>query len=113
VKGNGAIRMSGAFALLFCSLTLVVWRQSRALDELRGLDAARSERAVLHAERSGLQREIQRLESRGRIVAVAGERLGLVVPDAAQIIHLHAPSAPVDAVPAASPRRGVVTAVGH
>jgi cell division protein FtsL len=91
-RSNGAIRMSAALALLFASLALVVWRQSRALEELRALDAVRSERAVLQAERSDLQRDIQRLESRARIVAVAGERLKLRTPGAGEIVFLQAPS---------------------
>jgi cell division protein FtsL len=87
-KGNGAIRMSVAFALLFTSLALVVWRQSRALEELRGLDIARAERAILQAERSELQREIQHLESRARVLAVAGERLQLRTPASHEIVFL-------------------------
>jgi hypothetical protein len=112
-KGNGAIRMSVAFALLYASLALVVWRQSRALDELRGLDAARSERAVLQAERSDLQREIQRLESRAH-VAVAGERLGLRTPSANEIVFLHAPSyAGAAEAGTVSSRRTLLTAAGQ
>jgi cell division protein FtsL len=89
-QGNGAIRTSVAFALLFAALSLVVWRQSRALEELRGLDAARSERTILQAERAELQREIHRLESRSRVVATAGTRLGLRLPAAHEIVFLHA-----------------------
>jgi cell division protein FtsL len=90
-RSNGAIRMSAAFALLFASLSLVVWRQSRALEELRGLESARSERVILQAERSELQREIHQLESRTRIVAVAGDRLGLRTPGADEIVFLQTP----------------------
>jgi cell division protein FtsL len=90
-RSNGAIRMSSAFALLFAALSLVVWRQSRALEELRGLESARSERVILQAERSELQREIHRLESRARIVAVAGERLKLRTPGAHEIVFLQSP----------------------
>lgn len=109
-RRTGAIRLGAAFALLFTSLSLVVWRQSRALEELRGLDAARSTRAVLQAERSELLREIQRLESRSRIVAVAGTRLNLRVPSANEIVILRAPDQPaaVDTVPV-SVRRDLLT----
>jgi C4-dicarboxylate-specific signal transduction histidine kinase len=88
MRGNGAIRIGVACALLFASLSLVVWRQSRAFEELRGLDAARSARAVLQAERAELQREIQRLESRPRVVAAAGARLGLRVPTHSEMVIL-------------------------
>ena len=91
-QGNGAIRIGFACALLFASLSLVVWRQSRALEALRGLDAARAERALLQAQRAELQREIQQLESRARIVAVAGDRLGLRLPTASEIVILQLPS---------------------
>lgn len=99
-RGTGAIRMGVAFALLFASLSMVVWRQSRALEALRGMESARAERVLLQAKRSELQREIQRLESRARIVAVAGAHLGLRVPAASEIVILHAP-APVAALAAA------------
>jgi cell division protein FtsL len=113
MRGAGAIRMASAFALLFVALSLVVWRQSRALEDLRGLDAARSTRAVLQAERSELQREIHRLEGRTRIVAVAGERLGLRVPAATEITILHAPSSrSADAVPVPV-RRDLLTQAGR
>ena len=91
-QGNGAIRIGLACVLLFASMSLVVWRQSRALEALRALDSARAERALLQAERAELQREIQHLESRARIVAVAGEELGLRVPAATEIVILQHPS---------------------
>ena len=110
-RGSGAIRMGMACALLFASLSLVVWRQSRTLEELRNLDAARTERALLHAQRMQLQREIQRLESRARIVAVAGDRLGLRVPSAAEIVILREPTpAMAAATHTASTARGTVAA---
>jgi cell division protein FtsL len=114
MRGNGAIRMSVAFALLYASLALVVWRQSRALDELRGLDLARAERAILQSERSELQREIQQLESRARIVAVAGERLDLRTPSAHEIVFLQAPIY-ASAVEAGTeqPRPTLLTAAGQ
>ena len=109
-QGNGAIRMAFACALLFASLSLVVWRQSRALEALRGLDAARAERALLQAQRAELQREIQQLESRARIGAVAGERLGLRVPAASEIVILQLPSYAQLPDTATLPRRAMFAA---
>lgn len=91
-SGTGTIRVALAFAALLASLSLVVWRQSRALETLRSLDALRAERAVLEAERSSLVREIQRLESRSRLVAVGAARLGLRVPSGDEIVILAAGS---------------------
>jgi cell division protein FtsL len=107
-RGSGAIRFGIASALFFASLSLVVWRQSRALEELRGLDEARSTRALFEAERTQLQREIQRLESRTRIVAVAATRLNMRVPSGAEVRFLREPrqEAVADAVPV---RRGQLT----
>jgi cell division protein FtsL len=110
MRGKGAIRMGAAFALLFASLSLVVWRQSRALEELRGLEAARTTRAVLQAERSELHREVQRLESRARIVAVAGSLLELRVPAATEIVILQAPAAVVQGADPLMVRRELKTA---
>lgn len=79
---QGTIRLALAFALLLASLTLVVWRQGRALEDLRVLDRTRSQRALAESERAALLSRIQHLESRARIVAVAGERLGMRIPTA-------------------------------
>jgi cell division protein FtsL len=113
-RGNGAIRTSISFGLLFASLSLVVWRQSRALEELRSLDTARSERTVLQAERSALQREIHQLESRSRIMAVAGRGMGLRLPAADEIVFLQAPASTAS-VAAELPvdRRGLLSAAGR
>lgn len=83
----GLVRLALSFALLLASLGLVVWRQSRALESLRQLDAVRQERALLEAERSILLGRIQRLESRGRIVEAAS-RLGLRIPAGGEIVVL-------------------------
>jgi hypothetical protein len=102
--------MGIACALLFGSLSLVVWRQSRALEELRSLDAARAERSLLQAERSELQRSVQRLESRTRIVAVAGEWFGLRNPGGDEIVFLRAPvHAGTEGDAAGMDRRGLLT----
>lgn len=108
-RGNGAIRLGVAFALLFSSLSLVVWRQSRALEELRSLEEARAERALLQAERSSLQREIQHLESRPRVLEVAAERLGMRLPVHTEIVVLLTPAHVDEAatwLAAADPRAG-------
>jgi cell division protein FtsL len=84
----GVLRLALAFAGLLASLSLVVWRQSRALEALRALDLVRQERAVLETERSLLTSRIQRLESRNRVVSVAGARLGLRIPVGGEIVVL-------------------------
>ena len=85
----GLLRVVLAFAALLVSLSLVVWRQSRALEVLRELDALRTERAIAEAMRSELTRGIEYLESRARVVRDAA-RLGLRVPssDAGEIVIL-------------------------
>lgn len=97
---RGVIRTALAFAVLLGSLSLVIWRQGRALEALRALDEVRQERAVLEAERASLAQRIQRLESRGRVVADAAERLEMHVPTGAEIVIL-----PMRPDPAAGGRR--------
>lgn len=92
MRTRGTLRFGLAAAALFAALSLVVWRQSRALEVLRTLDRARSERAVLESERARLQHSLQDLESRPRIVQVAGERLGLRPPSASEIVILWLPA---------------------
>ncbi len=77
-----------SLALLLAALSLVAWRQSRALEALAAFDEVRRDRAVTQAERVELHRRVQRLESRSRIVPAARERLGMRMPDASEIVIL-------------------------
>jgi cell division protein FtsL len=76
---EGLLRLAVAFALLLGSLSLVVSRQTRALELSRELEELRTERAIAEAARSEVSRRIEYLESRARVVQDAG-RLGLRVP---------------------------------
>ena len=84
----GLLRLALAAAALLGSLSLVVWRQSRALELLRDLDRTRTARAIAEASRSELNRRLEYLESRARVVADAGARLGLRVPSGDEIVIL-------------------------
>ncbi|MGH7481676.1 MAG: hypothetical protein ACRELV_05935 [Longimicrobiales bacterium] len=91
----GVLRAALAFAVLLGSLSLVIRRQSHALDTLRDLDELRMESALAEARRADLTRRTQTLESRGRIVAVARTDLGMHVPVGDEIVILPlAPDAP-------------------
>lgn len=97
---SGTIRLALAFAALLASLTLVIWRQSRALDVLRSIDDMRGARVIIEAERGEITRRIQTLESRARVVADARDRLAMHVPSASEIVILplngnRKPSTPV------------------
>jgi cell division protein FtsL len=85
---SGTIRLALAFAALLGSLTMVIWRQSRALELLRDIEGMRSSRVIVEAERSELTRRIQHLESRTRVVADARDHLGMHVPSASEIVIL-------------------------
>jgi cell division protein FtsL len=85
---TGTIRLALCFAALLGALTMVIWRQSQALETLRALDNLRDSRALAEAERSDLARKIEELESRAHVVAGARERLGMRVPAAAEIVIL-------------------------
>jgi hypothetical protein len=85
---SGTIRLALAFSALLGSLTMVIWRQSRALEMLRHIDTMRGSRVIVEAERSELTRRAQNLESRTRVVADARDRLGMHVPSADEIVIL-------------------------
>ena len=78
--GEGTVRVALAFAAFLGSLSLVIWRQSRALEVLRELDGARVERASIESGKSRQMEAIQHLESRGRIADLTGQRWGMRVP---------------------------------
>ena len=87
-KGTPVIRTALLFAVLLASLTLVVWRQSRALELLRRTDAVRQERVVAEARRSALLRQVEELESRARVSEVARDRFGMRLPRGDEIVIL-------------------------
>jgi cell division protein FtsL len=91
----GLLRLALLSAALLGSLSLVVWRQSRALELLRDLDRTRMSRAIAEAQRSDVSRRVEYLEGRARVVAEAKSRLGLRVPSADEIVILPLGSTPV------------------
>jgi hypothetical protein len=99
-KGPPLIRAGLLFLLLLGSLTVVVWRQSQALEMLRALDSVRSERALAESQRAGLARRIERLESRVWVSEAASSRLDMRLPSGREIVILPMmePSAPALAV---------------
>ncbi len=78
------------FAVLLASLSAVIWRQSRALESQRAAEALRDESTLLEAHKAQLAHRIQELESRERVVAVAGARLDMHVPNSGEIVLLPA-----------------------
>jgi hypothetical protein len=79
------VRLALVTLTLVASLILVAWRQGRALEALAALDAVRHERALAEAERSEMERRIEHLESRIRVVPEARARLRMRMPDASEI----------------------------
>ena len=77
-----------AMAALLGSLSLVTWRQARAMEALAALDRVRQERELVEAEKQELVRRIQFLESRGHIVSRARELLGMHTPATDEIVYL-------------------------
>lgn len=87
----GWIRFLGWLALLLCALFVVPWRQTRALaleTELRDLE---TRRALAASARVELNRSIETLRSRARVVRVARDRLGMHVAVGDEIVFLPAP----------------------
>ena len=68
-----------AVAGLLVSLSLVTWRQARSMEALSDLDRIEREQALARAEGEELARRIQVMESRGRVVPLARERLGMEI----------------------------------
>ncbi len=85
---SGPSRTALAMAALLIALSLVTWRQARAREALVELDTLRREISLVQAENGELERRIAHLESRGRVVAAARERLGMHTPTAREIVLL-------------------------
>jgi cell division protein FtsL len=88
------MRLSGtsltalAVAALLTALSLVTWRQARVREALADVAELRREMSLADAEQAELKRRIQTLESRGRVVAEARERLDMRTPNAGEIVLL-------------------------
>ena len=81
VLGRAAVTV----AVLLGSLGFVTWRQSRALETLAEWDQVTREVTVAQAQVVELDREIQVLTSRARVVPEARLRLGMHTPDASEL----------------------------
>ena len=88
--GRGAV----AFVVLLGALGMVTWRQSRALESLAWLDELHRQISVVAAERVDLERKILVLESRARVVPEARERLGMHIPEGAELVWLPGDESP-------------------
>lgn len=87
-------RVALVLACVFGSLGLVAWRQTRASMHLREINQLQREIDIVRAEIATLQRRLQRLQSRGYIMEVAGSRLGMRLPESDEILLLPDPTEP-------------------
>jgi hypothetical protein len=78
-------RAAVTLAVLLGSLGFVTWRQSRALEALAEWDEVSSQVTLARATVVELDRDIQVLMSRSRVVPAARERLGMHTPDASEL----------------------------
>ena len=84
VVGRGAVTLT----VLLASLGLVTWRQSRALETLAQWDDLRQSTSVARAQVVELERDIEVLTSRARVVPEARTRLGMHTPDGSELVIL-------------------------
>jgi len=87
-RAPGVLRVSVAVVTLLGSLSLVTWRQSRALETLAGLDELRRQTSLAEAARVELDRAIQALGSRVRVVPAARDRLGMHLAATEEMVFL-------------------------
>ena len=81
-------KAAATFAVFIGSLGFVTWRQSRAFEAHVELDELRRQVSVADGERVELDRTIQVLVSRTRIVPEAIDRLGMHLPDGSEQVIL-------------------------
>jgi cell division protein FtsL len=94
MRSVAVLRVVLAVTVLLGALGLVTWRQSRSFEALAALDDVRRQRAASAAEQVELERSIQVLESRGRVVPLARKRLSMHTPEAAELVILPAETTP-------------------
>lgn len=82
------LRIAVSVAAFLASLSLVAWRQGRGYEVMTNLVVARDDISLAHAERADMEREIQGLRSRARVVPAAREQFGMHVADASEMVIL-------------------------
>lgn len=82
------LRAAFAVGALLGALALVPWRQSRAFEVLAQLDDIRRQQSVADAQILDLERSIQFLESRARVVPVARDSLGMHIAASTELVIL-------------------------
>jgi cell division protein FtsL len=87
-----ALHAAAWLLLLFAALSLVIWRQSSAVQLERALRQLESERAVAETQRVEATRRIQQLSSRARVVPLAQTRLEMHLPGDGEIVLLPVPA---------------------
>jgi hypothetical protein len=87
------MKMIATFLVLLASLFLVAWRQGRAFEAVAALDAVQRERSLAVLQRDDLERGIDQLVGRTRVVRDARSRLGMHVPQGTEIVWLSAEAA--------------------
>jgi cell division protein FtsL len=87
-RRRGVGRLLVWLLVLGSALAVVTWRQTEGHQRERALREVRSERAVVEAERMELERRVQALTTRARVVRVARERLGMHLPTDGEIVLL-------------------------
>ncbi len=85
---SGVILAALAMAALLGALSLVTWRQARALEARAEVEYLEREISLVRAEHAELQRRILILEGRDHVVRAARERLGLRSPQDHEIVFL-------------------------
>jgi cell division protein FtsL len=103
-RRRGVAGVMGAVILLLAALALVTWRQTEGVAREHALRELQAERTIAEAERMELERRIQALSTRVRVVRVARERLGMHLPDDGEIMLLPLPADSVAAFTAARGR---------
>lgn len=85
---SGVVLAALGMAALLGALSLVTWRQARALEVMAEVERVEREISLVQAERAELERRILILESRNHVLVAARERLGLRPPAASEIVFL-------------------------
>jgi membrane protein implicated in regulation of membrane protease activity len=89
--------------LFVCVASLAVWRRSVGIGNARAIRSLDARRVQLEGERAAVQSQIREAASRGRIGALAEQRLGMRVPADTQVIIVSRPGAAAPAAPAPTP----------
>jgi len=106
VAGRGRSLVAIALLVFVAVSTIVIWRRSFGIAQAGELRALAEQQRQLRAEIARLERDIRYASTRGQLVPLAEQKLGMHVPPDSEVIYLVRPGSEEPSSEGAAPLIG-------